>query len=107
MKRKNFDKWLKGRLEDIQEKLGTKGNEYATEDQFYNFNQGAKELDTSPEFYLLSLQRKHLISIKQMVMDESFGKYDVWTEKIMDSICYDLLLLGMIFERTYIKMEDK
>ena len=85
--------------------LSAKGDEYAQKhgDRLKNFKDGALMEDRIPEEYLRSLQIKHILSVKKLIVDlASSGKpapIEQWREKLMDINSYNILLLALIAER--------
>lgn len=97
MTREEFEEHSRGFLENCLATLSIKGDEYASESNPYtNFEQASKFLDCKPQQALLGFLTKHLVSIKDMCNSNIIYSNSLWTEKIKDSICYLLLLHGMI-----------
>ena len=73
--------------------------EYATEDDFHNFNVAAKLQDVTPEQALIGMMDKHVVSIHDLVNAAAEGRTvseDLWREKIGDNINYLLILWAMV-----------
>lgn len=105
MKREDFNAFLSSTVEEIQSRLASKGDEYASTNQFHNFIEGGVRLKMTPEQYLLCLNTKHEISVKDLV--ESYNwNFTLAYEKIHDIIAYNILLLAMIYERTKEQREE-
>lgn len=99
MKREDFVDFLETAVNEIKIRLTNKGDEYASNNQFHNFIEGGVRLKMTPEQYLLCLNTKHEISVKDLV--ESYNwNFTLAHEKIHDIIAYNILLLAMIYERT-------
>ena len=102
MRREEFSTFLSETLSEIQSRLSTKGNEYASDEQFHNFIEGASRRGTTKEEYLLSLNTKHEVSRDDLVrkLTGTFLKADYYMafEKIHDILAYNILLLAMFYE---------
>jgi len=106
MKNEDFKKVVEQRIEKIKAVLGKKGAEYTRGgDRFSNFKRAAAVRgNQTPEDALLGMMMKHIVSIIDLIEDmqdstETVASYDIWSEKIGDSINYLILLEGMIIER--------
>lgn len=97
MKREEFSTFLSETLSEIQSRLGTKGDEYASDEQFHNFIEGASRRSTTKEEYLLSLNTKHEISRDDLIKRHDLN-YGMAFEKIHDILAYNILLLAMFYE---------
>lgn len=90
-------------LNHCKDTLVLKHAEYATEDEFHNFNQAAELLNTTPEKALAGMMVKHTVSVYDMIENTTKPDADVmrkeqlaiWKEKICDSINYLLILYAM------------
>lgn len=79
--------------------LISKHQEYATEDDFHNFNVAAKLQDVTPEQALIGMMAKHVVSVYDLVNAAAEGRTvpeDLWREKIGDNINYLLILWAMV-----------
>lgn len=107
-----FDKIVEDRLKKIKDTLGSKGSEYATgDDRFHNFNMAARKRGTTPEAALMGMKVKHDVSVDDLVAWAEASPErltaKIIDEKILDSICYLLLLLGLLTKRIGGYCEDK
>lgn len=100
MKAEDFKKLVRARLDDCQDVLTNKGEEYSRGgDRLHNFKTAARIENSTPAQALWGMYLKHLVSVKDMISDLVAGhpipKHRL-TEKIGDSINYHLLLEGII-----------
>lgn len=88
-----------------REVLIIKNKEYASkEDVLSNFDRAAAMLGTTPEYALLAMLNKHIVSIYGML---DLGKNNIaeahaielWEEKLTDIQCYLTLLEALIRRR--------
>lgn len=91
--------FLEERFDQIRSVLAHKGSEYVPEDdlnRFHNFNTAAAFNNETPERALWGMLTKHLVSLSDMVQEESvnYPAY-VWDEKLGDAVNYLLLLWAM------------
>ena len=80
---------------------GTKNKEYSrNNDKLHNFKCAGRLLDTTPEFALLGMFSKHMVSIIDIVDDiPDLPDYSLLEEKITDAINYLVLLEALVKER--------
>jgi hypothetical protein len=106
MKEKEFNALVADTVLDIMSRLNTKNPEYSPgEDKLLHFKAAGKKRNKTPEACLLGMQLKHSIHIDFIVERISKGILaapEVWKEKVIDRIAYDVLLLALVKER-----EDK
>jgi hypothetical protein len=98
MTREDFSSRVEKRIDIIRQSLLRKHKEYATDDNvFRNFEEAAEgiSLHSSPEEVLWSYMTKHLVSLKDIVI-EGGAKPQVVSEKIGDVINYLILLEAML-----------
>lgn len=98
MTQKEFNNFLDDILDQIQDILGSKADEYASNtSRFHNFERAARMVDTDPINALRGMQLKHRVSIQDM-LDNDIHDYtfNQWKEKILDNVNYYFLLLAMI-----------
>jgi hypothetical protein len=90
----------------IQNIFVTKGRDYAgDDDRLFNFKDTGKKYNVSP-FQALALYRdKHSRVIEKFLRGEEI-KGEPIQEKIIDEIAYDLLLLGLIWEKNHGKEKN-
>ena len=111
MTREDFTKRVEKRIDLVRQTLLTKHKEYAKDDNvFRNFDEAAGGLSlhsTSAEV-LWSYMTKHLVSIKDIVSDNTPVTNEVVSEKIGDVINYLILLEAMLNERgeRYCKLKE-
>ena len=112
---KKFNKMLEKRVEKTRQVLDSKNKEYASDvDKLHNFKRAGNMLQCSPEFALVGMWTKHIISLLDIV--DKINKEDVKLnnmfvckpddvtiplveEKIGDAINYLILLEALIKER--------
>jgi len=106
MTRECFSEFLAGDvIPEIIRRLDSKGNEYASDEQFHNFIEGGKRKHLASEQYLLALNCKQEVSRDDIVDAVAksgvnyYANQAVIEEKLYDIICYQILLLGMIKEK--------
>ena len=95
----NINKWL----EEIREGLMTKGNTYANlGDRLFNFVEGGRFNNETPEEYLWGLVSKHIVALKSFVQGlekDRVISQEQWLEKTADIIAYILLLRALLVDR--------
>lgn len=97
--RSDYEKAVEGMINHCSEVLLSKHAEYATEDDFHNFNVAASIQNITPEQALIGMMDKHVVSVHDLVNEAAEGKIvpvEVWKEKIGDNINYLLLLWAMV-----------
>lgn len=100
MKVLEFNKLVKQELNNCKDILSAKCAHYAMDDdRLKHFKDAANYLNITPEFALLSQLTKHLVSIKDMVVNNEHD-LEVWQEKITDAINYLLLLYALETEHS-------
>ena len=94
MNRVNFDRLLDAELTRVQEVLGSKGAEYAPDnnDALHNFRVAAELQDETLTQAVAGMMAKHTVSIYDMAKSYKVFSQDVWAEKITDHINYLILL---------------
>lgn len=101
-----FNKVVQNRIEQCLNLLCAKSAEYATEDRLHNFKIAARIQNCQPETALAGMMCKHTVSVYDLIRDAENGiaiPFDLWDEKINDSINYLLLLSALIEERKSIE----
>jgi hypothetical protein len=102
MTREDFSRRVEKRIDLVRQTLLAKHKEYAKDDNvFRNFDEAAGGLSlhsTSAEV-LWSYMTKHLVSIKDIVSDNTPVTNEVVSEKIGDVINYLILLEAMLNEK--------
>lgn len=86
-----------------------KHKEYATEDDFHNFNVAAALQHITPQQALIGMMDKHVVSVHDLVNEHAEGREvsaEVWREKIGDNINYLLILWAMVEGLEYGKNVD-
>jgi len=107
MRREDFNILLKERVNEIEQKLTSKREEYATaEDVFSAFKKATGlSFHDCPEQLAWEYMTKHLQSIKDMIQHVSIDGYNGYPEKELlrekfgDAINYLLLIELMMVER--------
>ena len=98
-KQKNYENSIKEMILNCKSLLIEKHREYATSDDFHNFNVAAKLQGVTPEQALIGMMDKHVVSIHDLVNNAAEGRVipeDLWREKIGDNINYLLILWAMV-----------
>lgn len=94
-----YESAIENMIAHCKETLISKHNEYATDDDFHNFNVAAKLQDITPEQALMGMATKHIVSVCDLINDSAEGRIvsdDMWREKIGDNINYLLILWAMV-----------
>jgi hypothetical protein len=108
MKKKNFNRFLEKKLNQVRSILIRKNEEYSNdEDALEHFKRASEILRCSAEEALVGMQAKHITSILELVdvisLLEEGEKLEVnedyIEEKITDVINYFILLEALIKER--------
>lgn len=97
----HYEKAIEDMITHCRDTLIKKHNEYATDDDFHNFNVAAKLQDVTPEQALMGMAAKHVVSVCDFINDAAAGisvSKDMWREKIGDNINYLLILWAMVTE---------
>ena len=99
MKTDQFEKLLKARLVKMEQTLGAKAREYATDsDRLHNFKVAAGISETSVEKALWGMALKHLVSVIDMIEGRTAVTPELVDEKIGDLINYLVLLEAVFME---------
>jgi hypothetical protein len=102
MTHEEFNILLSKRIAKSRKVLLSKANEYATDDErLQNFKDGASLLNTTPEFYALSLTTKHIIALKDFISTQRSIDQRFIDEKIGDIINYMILLEAILTEKRH------
>ncbi len=110
MNMEEFHSLLESRITKMRDTLAAKSKEYSTnDDKFHNFRESAKLANESeaglfayPADEAAGFMRKHIVSIFDLINDESKGgknRFAMIDEKIGDAINYLVLIEGMLIER--------
>jgi hypothetical protein len=86
--------------------LGSKGNEYATEDRLHNFKVAAELQSETPQESLGGMMAKHTVSIYDMIRSPQTFTRAQWDEKITDHINYLILLRAIVEEEISNKEQE-
>jgi len=109
MKSEEFEKKLNYIFDKIKSILEIKEGEYARNlDRLNNFKRAALLKKTTPERALEGMWTKHIISIYDQLDDldtDYHIPFEIWEEKLIDSINYHILLYCLLWERYYILKE--
>ena len=95
----SYEKAVEGIIAHCKDTLLKKHKEYATEDDFHNFNVAAALQHITPEQALIGMMDKHVVSVHDLVNEPAEGRQvtaEKWREKIGDNINYLLILWAMI-----------
>ena len=96
---KTYSERIEDMIEHCKDMLLTKHTEYATEDDFHNFNVAASLQNVTPQQALVGMMTKHVVSVCDLVNDHAEGReipLDKWKEKIGDNVNYLLILWAMV-----------
>jgi hypothetical protein len=100
-----FDKVFEHQVDLCKNTLIVKGAEYSPEERFSNFRKAAAFQNTTTKKALGGMLAKHIVSIYDMIDDESADyPIDIWEEKIGDALNYLFLLKGIVIEE-YIQVQ--
>ncbi len=95
----DYERAIGNMMEHCYQTLVSKHSEYATEDDFHNFNVAAKLQGITPSQALMGMMAKHTVSVCDLINDAAEGR-DVpkalWREKIGDNVNYLLILWAMV-----------
>lgn len=102
MDAKKFEKLCKALLDESQNTLFWKSQEYATDtDRLANFRQPSSMMEASPAEVCLMYQMKHIASIAKIAKESSKGVLptrELLQEKCKDTINYTLLFYAAMIE---------
>lgn len=96
---KTYQEHIEDMFIHCESMLLTKHTEYATEDDFHNFNVAAKLQGVTPQQALIGMMDKHVVSVHDLVNEHAEGReipLEKWKEKIGDNINYLLILWAMV-----------
>lgn len=94
-----YEKSIKKMISHCESVLIEKHKEYATEDDFHNFNVAAELQNVTSLQALVGMMDKHVVSVHDMVAEHAEGReitLELWEEKICDNINYLLILWAMV-----------
>ena len=98
-----FDVVVEEMIDLIRETLKSKAVQYARgNDRLWNFKRAAERRRCTPEEALRGISVKHEVAIDDFINDLAEGgcmPYEQWVEKVMDSVIYNFLLMGLVKER--------
>lgn len=93
MRNEQFNDIIDETLDNARAMLTRKSSGYSTEDdRLHNFRTGAALNGVTMEQVCWGMATKHIISIRDMVMDGEEHPEEVWDEKIGDAINYLAIL---------------
>lgn len=101
MNTEDFNKVIREQIERCEATLCKKADEYATDDRLHNFKVAAGIQNCLPTTALGGMMAKHTVSVYDMIRGLEEGKsypFELWDEKITDSINYLLLLAAAVRE---------
>ena len=96
---RTYQEHIEDMFEHCKDMLLTKHTEYATEDDFHNFNVAATLQNVTPQQALVGMMDKHVVSVHDLVNEHAEGReipLEKWEEKIGDNINYLLILWAMV-----------
>lgn len=96
---KTYQEHIEDMIEHCKDMLLKKHTEYATEDDFHNFNVAAALQSVTPQQALVGMMDKHVVSVHDLVNEQAEGReipLDKWKEKIGDNINYLLILWAIV-----------
>ena len=96
---RTYQEHIEDMIEHCKDMLLTKHTEYATEDDFHNFNVAAALQNVTPQQALVGMMDKHVVSVHDLVNEQAEGReipLEKWKEKIGDNINYLLILWAMV-----------
>jgi hypothetical protein len=97
MRRSEFNILVEQVIDEIRNRLVTKGAEYADGDNvFRNFDNAAKMRGITAIQALEGMLLKHQVSIQDIVEGRVPVKRELVWEKFMDEICYRILEMGLL-----------
>lgn len=94
----DFNSIFEAQMHRVESILGTKADEYATEDRLHNFKVAAQLQGVSMQEALAGMMAKHTVSIYDMIYDGHDHSLEKWDEKITDHINYLFLLAAVVRE---------
>jgi hypothetical protein len=93
MKQKQLEKLFNARIKHCANLLLSKGKEYSDgSDRLRNFYDGSVLLGINPKQYALSLVTKHIVALKDHIMQNKEMSDEFIDEKISDIINYAVLI---------------
>lgn len=91
----------------IKNMIEKKRNEYANlNDVLINFKRAASFLEQTPLQALFGMLTKHLISLRDIVIEQKTVPLELFQEKITDTINYLILLEGLFIENLNNKSKE-
>lgn len=95
-----FEKIVNSQFRYCYDLLFEKAKQYniGTEDRLHAFKVAAEFQGITSKQALLGMLSKHLVSISDMIKNDTEHAEEVWNEKISDSINYLLLLKALVIE---------
>ena len=102
-----FNKIVEDEINKIKSTLTNKQLEYMhSENRFDSFIKASKLTGLTTKQALGGQLSKHIVSIFDMINSNNIYPDNMWIEKITDTICYELLLLGIAKEEN-LKIESE
>lgn len=99
MDNKTFNEIFEDTWKKSSDLIAYKGQEYDRGDRFSAFKYGAQLQRTTPERVLLGYLSKHLISLVDLITDDSAHGMELIDAKCIDIINYIILYRAMCYER--------
>lgn len=107
MKQVDFKRLLNEIIEEIENRLDLKGEQYAgNQDKLYNFKEIAKIESKTPLSALITLFNKHYVVIKDWFLNGITPSYQEYNERIIDCINY-LILAKLLLDEKYECKEEE
>lgn len=99
MNEQQFQEILKAQMTLCEKTLSKKGAEYAYDaDRLHNFKVAAALQGESQAQALGGMLSKHIVSIFDMIREDTYYSLEMWDEKIGDAMNYLILLKAIIIE---------
>lgn len=106
MDNKTFNEIFEDTWKKSSELIAYKGQEYDRGDRFSAFKYGAQLQRTTPERVLLGYLSKHLISLVDLITDDSVHGMELIDAKCIDIINYIILYRAMCYERNQQQVDE-
>ena len=98
MTEEDFQVCLHAELEQVEDVLGVKAKEYATDDRLHNFKVAARVQGSTLRQAVGGMMVKHTVSVYDLINSDAEVSLDVWNEKVTDHINYLILLKACVYE---------
>ena len=91
-----FNAYVEEALDNVKALISHKGEEYAKDGPFHNFEVAASLISGSVPQVLGGYLAKHIVSIYDMIGDYPQPDVDMWKEKIGDAMTYLSILYAYV-----------